>query len=192
MIIIIIKPPENPRDMRTGAEVDFSGYKGWKTLFGADTCMSSLTPLSLTLQVQSVSKSYQLQLQNPFRTQPFLTTSTATMQARGPLSVLTSTIARTSTFLFPSHMPRSLPQSILHTVVSQSGKHFSSDRTVTCLLSVSPRKKVSSMKARSSIFGLCYISRDQHNAKLYVVGTKLILLNELHKQLWNCIPYVSK
>lgn len=157
--MIIIKPPENPQDMRTGVELDFSGYKGWKTDWGWYLHVL-LNSLSLTLQVQSVSKSYQLQLQNPFRTQPFLTTSTATMQAWGPLSVLTSTIARASTFLFPSHMPRSLPQSILHTAVSQSGKHVSPDRTVTCLLSVSPQKKVSSMKARSSIFGLCCISRD--------------------------------
>lgn len=175
--IIITKPPESPRDPRTGIELDFSGHKGRRTLFGVDTCMSSLTPLSLTLQVQSVSTSLSVteSTQNPTISHHLL------CYHASPRATASSRLDYIKNLNFPvsfSHAP--LPALVYSPHSSQSGKLLT-DRTVTCLLSVSPQKKVSSMKARSSIFGHCYISRDQHNAKLYVVGTKLILLNELHK-----------
>ena len=74
----------------------------------------------LSLRIQSVSKSCQLQLQNPFRIQPSLITSTATTLAQATISSYLDNIKNLLTFLFPIlHAPKSPSQSIFHTAVSQ-------------------------------------------------------------------------
>lgn len=144
--------------MRTGVELGFSEYKGWRTLhlFGADTWEPSLTSLSLTLHVQPVSKSCQLQLHNTFRIQPFLTTSTATTIAQATMSCHLDNCKNLLTFPFPiSHAP-SPHRSILHTAVSQGNiYHLTREGSHLLLLSYCMSPLLKSKLHEDKVFYFC-------------------------------------
>lgn len=126
--------------MRTGVEWGFSQYKWWRTLSGTDNWVPSLTIFSLSLHLQSLSKSCQLQLQNTFRVPPLLITSTA--------ATLSNHYQLSPEQQEPPHLPipishalNSPPLSIFHTAVSHRNIYHPTEETTTCLLSVSPSKR---------------------------------------------------
>ena len=122
---VLLTPWESTRDTRTGVELDFSQHKAWRTL---SLWGGYLNALLYSLHVQSVSKSCQLQLENPFRIQPFLITSTATTLDQATTSSHLDNSKNLHSFLFPiSHAPKS-PKSVYFPHSSQSEQHLSPDR----------------------------------------------------------------
>lgn len=162
-------PGESTRDTRTAVELGFFTAQGLRTLslFEVDTWTPPFLP-SLPFHVQSVSKSYQLQLQNPFRIPPFLITSTATTLAQATTS---SHLDNSKNLLSPScsqsHIPPKSPsQSIFHTAVRETFITWQK-RTVTCLLSVSLLKgKSPKVKAWVSVHCL-YAQRLEQCQHIY-------------------------